>query len=60
MEIAKSEKRYDKLAFNQVRLGICRKDKNLIDKGLTLLTLMDEGELLATAKEEVKQFYEGT
>lgn len=56
MKLAKTEKRYDRLAFNQVRLGICRKNQSLIDKGLTLLTLMDEHDLLATAKEEVETF----
>ena len=32
LEIAKDSKRYDRLGFCQVRLGICKKDKELIDK----------------------------
>lgn len=57
LEIAKDSKRYDRLGFCQVRLGICKKDKELIDKGLTLLELTEEYQSLNNLKEEVRVYY---
>lgn len=54
--IAKAEKRYDMLAFAQVRHGICNQNEALIQQGLKLLELMEEKENLETAKEEVRRF----
>lgn len=54
-EMAKETKRYDQLAFAQIRLGICRQQQDLIDKGLTLLELVEEKELLNIMTEELKQ-----
>ena len=56
LQLAREEKRYDKLAFSQVRLGICTKDDSLIQKGLQILELIEDQELLNTAQEEVEQF----
>ena len=55
LPLAKQTKRYDKLGFAQVRLGICQGDDDLIQKGLQLLELTEETTLLENLKEEVKQ-----
>lgn len=55
LPLAKQTKRYDKLGFAQVRLGICQRDDDLIQKGLQLLELTEETTLLENLKEEVKQ-----
>lgn len=55
LPLAKQTKRYDKLGFAQVRLGICQGDDVLIQKGLQLLELTEETTLLENLKEEVKQ-----
>lgn len=57
IELAKQQKHYVYLAYAQVRLGICQKDETLIDKGLTLLKLTEEEELVAMLEKEVEQFY---
>lgn len=56
LELAKEVKRYDSLGFAQVRLGICRGDDDLIEKGLTLLRLTEEDDLVSMLEEEVKKF----
>ena len=56
LPLAKQTKRYDKLGFAQVRLGICQGDDALIQKGLQLLELIEETTLLENLKEEVKQY----
>lgn len=52
-DLARETKRYDQLGFAQVRLGICRDNQNLIDKGLALLEMTDETQLLKTMQEEL-------
>ena len=42
LKLAKELKRYDLLGIAQVRLGICRDDNSLIDKGMSLLHLTEE------------------
>lgn len=56
-ELAQQTKRYDRLGFSQIRLGICRNDQELIDKGLTLLELTNETALWTNMQEEVRQLY---
>lgn len=53
-ELAKELKRYDFLGISQVRLGICREDNTLIDKGMTLLRLTEEENILKALEEELK------
>lgn len=50
-DLARETKRYDQLGFAQVRLGICRDNQNLIDKGLALLELTGEEQMLTNARE---------
>ncbi|MGT2829744.1 Rgg/GadR/MutR family transcriptional regulator [Streptococcus hillyeri] len=57
LTLSKELKVYNSLGFAQVRLGICQRDESLIDKGLTLLKLTEEEELVATLEKEVEQFY---
>lgn len=54
-DLARETKRYDQLGFAQVRLGICRDDKNLIDKGLALLELTGEEQMLTNFREELNR-----
>ncbi|MGT2800901.1 helix-turn-helix domain-containing protein [Streptococcus marmotae] len=56
LPLAKQQKRYDKVAFTHIRLGICLQDDEGIKKGLTLLEAIEENELLALAKEEIEKF----
>lgn len=56
LELSQEIKRYDYLGFSQIRLGICRKDDDLIKKGIEILTLTNEFTLLKIMKEEVKKF----
>jgi transcriptional regulator with XRE-family HTH domain len=56
LELSQEIKRYDYLGFSQIRLGICRKDDDLIKKGIEILTLTNESTLLKIMKEEVKKF----
>ncbi|MFA9413740.1 MULTISPECIES: helix-turn-helix domain-containing protein [unclassified Streptococcus] len=52
-DLARETKRYDQLGFAQVRLGICRDDRDLIDKGLALLDLTGEEQMLSNFREEL-------
>lgn len=54
--LAKEVKRYDILAFAQVRYGICTENDQQIEKGLQLLELMEESGQLEIAKDEIQQF----
>ncbi|WP_105154733.1 helix-turn-helix domain-containing protein [Streptococcus suis] len=54
--LSKEERRYDILAFAQVRYGICTDNDELIEKGLQLLELMEETGYLSIAKKEIEQF----
>lgn len=54
-DLARETKRYDQLGFAQIRLGICRNDRDLIDKGLALLELTGEEQLLTNFKEELER-----
>lgn len=54
-DLARETKRYDQLGFAQIRLGICRDDQNLIDKGLALLELTGEEQLLTNFKDELER-----
>ena len=56
LHLAQSSKRYDSLGFAHVRLGICRGDDDLIEKGLALLRLTDEDKLAETLEAEVKKY----
>ncbi|ASB97787.1 helix-turn-helix domain-containing protein [Streptococcus equi] len=56
IKLARQLKRYDSLGFSQVRLGICRNDDHLINKGLQLLQLTEETELLETLQHELKNY----
>ena len=58
LEDAKNEKSYDMLAICYVRIGICRNDANLIQKGFSLLELTDEISMLAYLKKEVETYYQ--
>ncbi|HEL0624208.1 TPA: helix-turn-helix transcriptional regulator [Streptococcus equi subsp. zooepidemicus] len=53
---ARKGKKYDIVAFYQVRLGICTKNQKLMDKGLQMLEWIEEEELLHIAKLEMKHF----
>lgn len=52
-DLARETKRYDQLGFAQVRLGICRDDQDLINKGLALLELTGEEQILTNAREAI-------
>lgn len=56
LNFAHETKRYDSLAFAQVRLGICQNNDDLIAKGLTLLELTGETQLLENLRKEVKNY----
>ncbi|MBM7637038.1 helix-turn-helix domain-containing protein [Streptococcus saliviloxodontae] len=56
LNLAKKGKQYDKLALANVRLGICLQNVHLINKGIQLLTLTEEHDLLKQAKKEVDTF----
>ena len=58
LEDAKNEKSYDMLAICYVRIGICRDDSKLIQKGFSLLELTDETSILAFLKKEVETYYQ--
>lgn len=55
LSICKQTKRYDSLGLAQVRLGICRRDTALIEKGKELLSLCEE-ELLQLAELEIDRY----
>lgn len=53
LKLAKELKRYDFLGIAQVRLGICRDDNSLIDKGISLLHLTGEEKIFEALEKEV-------
>ena len=58
LEDAKNKKSYDMLAICYVRIGICRDDAKLIQKGFSLLELVDETSMLSHLKQEVETYYQ--
>jgi len=58
LEDAKKKKHYDRLAICYVRIGICRDDARLIQKGFSLLELTDETSMLSHLKKEVEIYYQ--
>lgn len=54
---AKKLKRYDFISICLIRLGICRKDKKMIEKGINFLQLAGEDTLAQEFREEVSVFY---
>ena len=58
LEDAKNKKSYDRLAICYVRIGICRDDSKLIQKGFSLLELTEETSMLSHLKKEVENYYQ--
>ena len=58
LEDAKKKKSYDRLAICYVRIGICRDDARLIQKGFSLLELTEETSMLSHLKKEVETYYQ--
>ena len=58
LEDAKNKKSYDRLAICYVRIGICRDDSKLIQKGFSLLELTDETSMLSHLKKEVETYHQ--
>ena len=58
LEDAKNKKSYDRLAICYVRIGICRDDARLIQKGFSLLELTEETSMLSHLKKEVDTYYQ--
>ena len=58
LEDAKNKKSYDMLAICYVRIGICRDDARLIQKGFSLLELIEETSMLSHLKKEVETYYQ--
>lgn len=58
LEDAKNKKSYDRLAICYVRIGICRDDARLIQKGFSLLELTEETSMLSHLKKEVETHYQ--
>ena len=58
LEDAKNKKNYDRLAICYVRIGICRDDAKLIQKGFSLLELTEETSMLSHLKKEVENYYQ--
>ena len=58
LEDAKNKKSYDRLAICYVRIGICRDDAKLIQKGFSLLELTEETSMLSHLKKEVENYYQ--
>ena len=58
LEDAKNKKSYDRLAIGYVRIGICRDDAKLIQKGFSLLEITDETSMLSHLKKEVETYYQ--
>ncbi|NQG97134.1 helix-turn-helix domain-containing protein [Streptococcus suis] len=56
-DLAKQTKRYDRLGFSSIRLGICRNEQELIDQGLAILELAQEETLLEAMRIELEKFY---
>lgn len=58
LEDAKNKKSYDRLAICYVRIGICRDDAKLIQKGFSLLEITEETSMLSHLKKEVETYYQ--
>lgn len=58
LEDAKNKKSYDRLAICYIRIGICRDDSKLIQKGFSLLELSEETSMLSHLKKEVETYYQ--
>ena len=58
LEDAKNKKSYDRLAICYIRIGICRDDSKLIQKGFSLLELTEETSMLSHLKKEVETYYQ--
>ena len=58
LEDAKNKKSYDRLAICYIRIGICRDDAELIQKGFSLLELTEETSMLSHLKKEVETYYQ--
>ena len=58
LEDAKNKKSYDRLAICYVRIGICKDDARLIQKGFSLLELTEETSMLSHLKKEVEIYYQ--
>ena len=58
LEDAKNKKSYDMLAICYIRIGVCRDDSKLIQKGFSLLELTDETSILSHLKKEVETYYQ--
>ena len=58
LEDAKNKKSYDRLAICYVRIGICRDEARLIQKGFSLLKLTEETSMLSHLKKEVETYYQ--
>ena len=56
LEDAKNKKSYDRLAICYVRIGICKDDARLIQKGFSLLELTEETSMLSHLKKEVETY----
>lgn len=52
-----STKRFDYIAIFLVRHGIVIKNKNIVDKGISILSNFDENDLLMDLKKEVNIYY---
>ena len=57
LEAAQKLKRYDALALCNIRLGIGQNNNKRIEKGLVLLEITDELELLRNMKHEINHFH---
>ncbi|MGT2845871.1 hypothetical protein [Streptococcus massiliensis] len=55
-DLALEQKRYDQLGFSQVRIGICTKDRALINKGVQLLELTNETALVNQLQREIQDY----
>lgn len=55
--LSKRIKRYDYLGIAHTRLGICQNDFERIKKGLDILNLTDETQILTNMKEEIQKFH---
>lgn len=55
--IIKHLNRYDYLSIYWIRKGICQKDSKLVEKGRTLLELVEEKDLLKELEEEIVRFF---
>ena len=58
LEDAKNKKSYDRLAICYIRIGICRDDAELIQKGFSLLELTEETSMLSYLKKEVETYHQ--